>query len=153
MLSLVPSEKPLSAASRRLRRKSGRPRAWYKSPQLWADLDYGLSPQDTGRPASHSNGTVARKVPKNQQPARRTEDQSTVAPLAFDASPPSLASMTQRLLSVKDTARYLGVSVWTIRTSARHLAPARAPLPFARRLVRYDRLRLDVLIEAWRRAQ
>lgn len=148
MLSLVPSEKPLSAASRRLRRKSGRPRAWYKSPQLWADLDYGLSPQDTGRPASHSNGTVARKVPKNQQPARRTEDQSTVAPLAFAAGPPVVYTITQRLMGIKATAQYLGLSAWTIRAKARELAPARRVFPGVRTVL-YDRVVLDAIINTW----
>ena len=65
-------------------------------------------------------------------------------------SVPEVCPLTPRLLDVVGAAKYLGVSLWTIRDldAAGHLARVRLPLGVKEiRRVLYDRADLDLLID------
>jgi hypothetical protein len=63
-------------------------------------------------------------------------------------------AMTPRLLGLEDTARYLGLSRWTVRDLEERgvLRRVRVPLPGGGELRKllFDKADLDRLIEAWR---
>lgn len=84
--------------------------------------------------------------PGRPRKARPADPLATVAVAA--------AGLPPRLLDVEGSARYLGVSGWTIRDldAAGILARVRVPLPNGGELRRclYDRSDLDVLIDRWK---
>lgn len=90
-------------------------------------------------PGRHSAGHSAPQPRGARGPRRCAQDQ------ASDALPPE-----RRLWGLQETARYLGVSPWTVRELVWRgdLAPVR--LPRVRRLL-FDRGDLERLIEASKR--
>ena len=84
-------------------------------------------------------GGQTNRRPVCKASGRRTEDGSPLSP---------------RLLDLHATARYLGVSEWTVRTLEHQGLLRRVRVPLAgwgelRKLL-FDRLELDALIDAWK---
>lgn len=94
-----------------------------------------------GRPpkAGHASGTPGAQGPARGGPERGALAKTATAP---------------RLLSLEDTALYLGVSPWTVRDleAAGMLPRVRIPLPGGGELRKllFDRADLDRLVETWK---
>lgn len=117
---------PLAAASVRLRGKPGRPR--------------------------RAGGAVAPQAPAPPSDPRQTRGSGDPVP---GLCPPSaVAPLVPRLLDLDATARYLGVSGWTVRdlVAVGVLPRVRVPLPHGGELRRllFDREDLDRLISGWK---
>jgi len=85
-------------------------------------------------------------------PGRPRKAEGSPAP----ASALARIDLSARLLDLSDTARYIGVSEWTVRdlVDAGTLRRVRIPLPRGgeiRKLL-FDRVDLDALIEEWKEA-
>src|SRR5262245_29081967 len=119
-MSAEPTPLPLAAAALRLRKKPGRPRTRPRPAPSTA-------PSRAGVPAA---------------PPLKPQPRATDAP----RTRPPAAEMTPRLLGVKEVARYLGVSRWTVRDWLRAGRLRRVILHDCRRRL-VDRHDLDVLIE------
>jgi hypothetical protein len=135
------NELPLAAASVRLRRKPGRPR----KPQSASVT--GVAHPGTPRRTSSNSGAEA-----SQASAPSANPLLARVP---EASVPGLCPPLPRLLDLKATAQYLGVSPWTVRDleAARALKRVSIPLPGGRELRKllFDRVELDALVDAWKR--
>jgi hypothetical protein len=103
-------------------------------------------------PATVDSPLSAASARLRGKPGRPRRERAPADPLAALAV--AAAGLPPRLLDVEGSARYLGVSDWTIRDldAAGVIARVRIPLPNGGELRRclYDRVDLDVLIESWK---
>lgn len=121
------SERPLAAASERLKKRPGRPRK-----------DGAVSPQTSGHPSGPAKPAL------------------TATSEAAGKVSPETSPIQPRLLDVDLAATYLSLSPWSIRCliANRTLRRVRVPLPNGgeMRKVLVDRADLDRLVEAWKEA-
>ena len=114
---------PLAAASARLRGRPGRPRK-----------------QSAGIDGGHVMGTSRADTRINGRPPRGTVVQQASAPRRREPIQP-------RLLSLRQTAEYLNLSLWTVRELEAAGTLHRIQLGAVRKLL-FDRAALDQLIAA-----
>jgi len=160
--SMIAVVKPLAAASARLRRRPGRPsRSSYAAPlppdvvaQLKRTGIWDSLVDDLPKPARRALAGM-----KSSRHSNVTAPKERRAIHVDSPSDPASNTGAPRLLSVADTAKYLGVSAYTIRdwnsrgvlASARVRPPASAGNGDSRRVL-FDRLVLDRLVDGWRSA-
>jgi hypothetical protein len=148
-------DRALREASQRIREhaglgwpgKVGRPRKSLPRPELSHKPAVDAQKRRTGSEFSKGAETNA---PGPEAPGARgcADDAPGTRPNV------GVASLQCRLLSLPDTAAYLGVSEWTVRDleAAGVLSRVRVPLPNGRELRKllFDRTDLDRLIETWK---
>ncbi len=144
-------ERPLAAASRRLRGVPGFPRAAGRPRKHAAD----------GHVSGHDDNAVSqpRTVTSENGDALSAGVHSAPAPaptVALERSSGDIVAVAPALLSVADAGRYLGVSPRTVEgyVAAGLVVPVRLPSPRnGRRLARVllERAELDRLVEQARR--
>lgn len=163
----------LAAAAIRLRKRPGRPRKKVGAQDAAVTPSEAEGVGTTSQRRSTANaaprggetftqnefGHIPGAVASRTRSGRGSASGAMVA-LALAPGAPAMAGPWPRLLDLRSTARYLSLSVWSVRElqATGTLRPVRVPMPMTdrrqgdtfRKLL-YDRADLDRLIDEWKR--